>query len=132
MRKGEQLWNAMVVPVEGLEPPFLAERDFESRASTSSATRACGTIYIRRPARRAKRKSAGPGRACFRLKDRSIAGGCSGDAEPAAAAALAIFVGSTATIVGAWFFEFVLRLPPCPLCLEQRLPYHVVIALSLL
>ena len=53
-------------------------------------------------------------------------------AEPAAVAALAIFVGSTATIVGAWFFEFVLRLPPCPLCLEQRLPYHVVIALSLL
>src|SRR5580693_8720851 len=35
-------------------------------------------------------------------------------AEPAAAAALAIFIGSTATIVGAWFFEFVLRLPPCP------------------
>ena len=53
-------------------------------------------------------------------------------AEPAAAAALAIFVGSTATIVGAWYFEFVLRLPPCPLCLEERLPYHVVIALSLL
>ena len=53
-------------------------------------------------------------------------------AEPAAAAALAIFVGSTATIVGAWFFEFVLKLPPCPLCLEQRLPYHIVIALSLL
>src|ERR1700726_4194113 len=44
-------------------------------------------------------------------------------AEPTAAAALAIFVGSTATIVGAWYFEFVLKLPPCPLCLEQRLPY---------
>jgi len=53
-------------------------------------------------------------------------------AEPAAAAALAIFVASTATIVGAWYFEFVLRLPPCPLCLEERLPYHVVIPLSLL
>jgi disulfide bond formation protein DsbB len=53
-------------------------------------------------------------------------------AEPAAAAALAIFVGSTATIVGAWYFEFVLKLPPCPLCLEERLPYHVVIPLSLL
>jgi disulfide bond formation protein DsbB len=53
-------------------------------------------------------------------------------AEPAAAAALAIFVGSTATIVGAWYFEFVLKLPPCPLCLEQRLPYHVVIPLALL
>jgi disulfide bond formation protein DsbB len=53
-------------------------------------------------------------------------------AEPAAAAALAIFVLSAATIVGAWYFEFVLRLPPCPLCLEERLPYHVVIPLSLL
>ena len=52
--------------------------------------------------------------------------------EPAAAAALAIFVLSGATILGAWYFEFVLKLPPCPLCLEQRLPYHVVIALSLL
>jgi disulfide bond formation protein DsbB len=53
-------------------------------------------------------------------------------AEPAAAAALAIFVLSLATIAGAWYFEFVLRLPPCPLCLEERLPYHVVIPLSLL
>jgi disulfide bond formation protein DsbB len=25
-----------------------------------------------------------------------------------------------------------LKLPPCPLCLEQRLPYHIVIPLSLL
>src|SRR5258708_13687132 len=52
--------------------------------------------------------------------------------EPAAAAALAIFALSAATIVGAWYFEFVLKLPPCPLCLEERLPYHVVIPLSLL
>jgi hypothetical protein len=35
-----------VVPVEGLEPPFLAERDFESRASTGSATRAWTEFYI--------------------------------------------------------------------------------------
>jgi disulfide bond formation protein DsbB len=53
-------------------------------------------------------------------------------AEPAAAAALAIFALSLATIAGAWYFEFVLRLPPCPLCLEERLPYHVVIPLALL
>ena len=52
--------------------------------------------------------------------------------EPAAAAALAIFVLSAATLLGAWYFELVLNLPPCPLCLEQRLPYHVVIPLSLL
>src|ERR1700732_675670 len=53
-------------------------------------------------------------------------------AEPAAAAAPAVFAPSTATIAGAWYFEFVLKLPPCPLCLEERLPYHVVIPLSLL
>ena len=29
-----------MVPVEGIEPPLLAEHDFESCASTSSATRA--------------------------------------------------------------------------------------------
>ena len=52
--------------------------------------------------------------------------------EPAAAAALAVFVGSAATILGAWYFQYVLELPPCPLCLEERLPYHIVIPLSLL
>jgi len=50
----------------------------------------------------------------------------------AAFAALAIFILGAATLIGAWYFEFVLRLPPCPLCLEERLPYHVVIPLSLL
>jgi disulfide bond formation protein DsbB len=52
--------------------------------------------------------------------------------QPAAAAALAILVVAVATILGAWYFQYVLKLPPCPLCLEERLPYHVVIALSLL
>src|SRR5580700_9366735 len=52
--------------------------------------------------------------------------------EPAVAAALAVFAGSTATILGAWYFEYVLKLPPCELCLEERLPYHVVIPLALL
>ena len=52
--------------------------------------------------------------------------------EPAVATALAVFAGSAATILGAWYFQYVLKLPPCPLCLEERLPYHVVIPLSLL
>jgi disulfide bond formation protein DsbB len=52
--------------------------------------------------------------------------------EPAVAAALAIFAGSAATILGAWYFQYVLKLPPCPLCLEERMPYHIVIPLSLL
>jgi disulfide bond formation protein DsbB len=51
---------------------------------------------------------------------------------PGAAAALAIFAVSAATILGAYYFEFVLKLPPCPLCLEERIPYHIVIPLSLL
>jgi disulfide bond formation protein DsbB len=53
-------------------------------------------------------------------------------AEPAAAAAFAVFALSLATLAGAWFFEYGLKLPPCPLCLEQRIPYHVMIPLSLL
>jgi disulfide bond formation protein DsbB len=55
-----------------------------------------------------------------------------GKTEPAAAAAIAIFVLSLATLAGAWFFEYVLKLAPCPLCLMQRIPYHVIIPLSLL
>ena len=43
-----------------------------------------------------------------------------------------MFALSLATLAGAWFFEYVLKLPPCPLCLEQRIPYHVMIPLSLL
>jgi disulfide bond formation protein DsbB len=46
-------------------------------------------------------------------------------------AALVIFIVSLATLLGVWFFQFVLKLPPCPLCLEQRIPYYVVIPLSL-
>jgi disulfide bond formation protein DsbB len=49
-----------------------------------------------------------------------------------AAAALLIFVLGAATILGAWYFQLVLKLPPCPLCLEERLPYYIVIPLSLL
>ena len=52
--------------------------------------------------------------------------------EPAAAAALAIFVISAATLAGAWYFQLVVGLPPCPLCLEERIAYHIVIPLSLL
>jgi disulfide bond formation protein DsbB len=53
-------------------------------------------------------------------------------AEPAAAAAFAIFALSAATLAGAWYFQLVLGLAPCPLCLEERIAYHVAIPLSLL
>ena len=49
-----------------------------------------------------------------------------------AAAAMTIFVIALATLLGAWFFQFVLGYPPCPLCLQQRIPYYIVIPLSLL
>ena len=52
-------------------------------------------------------------------------------ANPAVAAALIIAVVGAATIAGAWFFELVLKLRPCPLCLEQRVPYYIGIPLAL-
>ena len=51
---------------------------------------------------------------------------------PVAQAALAIFAISLATLLGAWFFQFVLGYPPCPLCLQQRIPYYIVIPLALI
>jgi disulfide bond formation protein DsbB len=53
-------------------------------------------------------------------------------AGPAAFAALVLFVVSLGTLLGAWYFQFVVGLAPCPLCLDQRIPYYVVIPLSLL
>ena len=52
-------------------------------------------------------------------------------ANPAAAAALVVAFAGAATIAGAWFFELVLKLKPCPLCLEQRVPYYIGIPLAL-
>lgn len=52
--------------------------------------------------------------------------------ERAAIPALALFVISLGTLLGAWFFQYVVGLAPCPLCLEQRIPYYIVIPLSLL
>jgi disulfide bond formation protein DsbB len=53
-------------------------------------------------------------------------------ANPAAAAALIIAFVGAATIAGAWFFELVVKLKPCPLCLEQRVPYYIAIPLALI
>ena len=50
--------------------------------------------------------------------------------QPMASAACAIAVIGLATLLGAWFFQYVLGLPPCPLCLEQRMAYYVAIPLS--
>ena len=44
-------------------------------------------------------------------------------ANPAIVAALAITAIAAATLAGAWFFQLVLDIRPCPLCLEQRYAY---------
>jgi disulfide bond formation protein DsbB len=53
-------------------------------------------------------------------------------AQPVATAAVAVAVIGIATILGAYFFQYVLGLPPCPLCLEQRIAYYVSIPLAAL
>lgn len=39
---------------------------------------------------------------------------------------------SVLTIAGAWFFQLVLDIRPCPLCLEQRYAYYLAIPLGAL
>ena len=52
--------------------------------------------------------------------------------NPALLAALAIAVISAATLAGAWFFQLVLDIRPCPLCLEQRYAYYLALPLGVL
>jgi disulfide bond formation protein DsbB len=52
-------------------------------------------------------------------------------ARPWLAAALFIAAAGTGAILGAYFFEFVVGLSPCPLCLQQRTPYYAVIPAAL-
>ena len=52
-------------------------------------------------------------------------------ADPAAVAALAIAAVAAATLAGAWFFQLVLDIRPCPLCLEQRYAYYLAVPLAL-
>jgi disulfide bond formation protein DsbB len=53
-------------------------------------------------------------------------------ASPARTAALAITVIAAATLAGAWYFQLVLDIRPCPLCLEQRYAYYLAIPLGAL
>jgi disulfide bond formation protein DsbB len=52
--------------------------------------------------------------------------------NPALTAALAITAIAAATLAGAWFFQLVLGLVPCPLCLEQRYAYYLAVPLGVL
>ncbi|MEW6641553.1 MAG: disulfide bond formation protein B [Pseudomonadota bacterium] len=54
------------------------------------------------------------------------------DGHRAALAAGAIALIAAATIGGAWFFQLVLGIQPCPLCLEQRYAYYLAIPLALI
>ena len=53
-------------------------------------------------------------------------------ANPVLTAALAVTAIAAATLAGAWFFQLVLDLRPCPLCLEQRYAYYLMIPLGAL
>ncbi len=50
---------------------------------------------------------------------------------PRTAATIVLLAGG-ATIAGAWFIEVVLGIKPCPLCLEQRIPYYVGLPIAAL
>jgi disulfide bond formation protein DsbB len=50
--------------------------------------------------------------------------------HPPVVAAALVAAGGAATILGAYFFQYVLKLPPCPLCLDQRIAYYVSIPLA--
>ena len=53
-------------------------------------------------------------------------------ASPALTAALLVLIVAAATIAGAWFFQLVLDIQPCPMCLEQRYAYYTIIPLAAL
>jgi disulfide bond formation protein DsbB len=52
--------------------------------------------------------------------------------HPAVTAALIVAAGGIATILGAYFFQYVLEVQPCDLCLVQRKVYYVAIPLALI
>ena len=52
--------------------------------------------------------------------------------DPVFVAAAAIAFLATDVLVGAWFFQLVLDIRPCPLCLEQRYAYYLAIPLAAL
>jgi disulfide bond formation protein DsbB len=52
--------------------------------------------------------------------------------NPALTASLAVTIIAAATLAGAWFFQLVLEILPCPLCLEQRYAYYLAVPLGAL
>jgi disulfide bond formation protein DsbB len=52
--------------------------------------------------------------------------------QPVAAAAAIVVLAGVATIGGFFFFQYVVGLAPCPLCLEQRNAYYLSVPLAAL
>ncbi|MFG1393859.1 disulfide bond formation protein B [Xanthobacter agilis] len=46
-------------------------------------------------------------------------------------AAILVTAGSAFAVAAAWFFQLVVGLAPCPLCLDQRIPYYIGLPLGL-
>src|SRR5579872_3646645 len=63
---------------------------------------------------------------------RALTSHAHGASSAATTASLAILVIAAAAIAGAWFFQLVLDVQPCPLCLEQRYAYYAIVPLSAL
>jgi disulfide bond formation protein DsbB len=53
-------------------------------------------------------------------------------ANPAFAASAAVAAIAAVTLAGAWFFQLVLEILPCPLCLEQRYAYYFALPFGVL
>ncbi len=62
----------------------------------------------------------------------TMTGHAAGSRDAVFIAAAGIAVIAAATIAGAWFFQLVLDIRPCPLCLEQRYAYYLAIPLAAL
>jgi len=52
--------------------------------------------------------------------------------RPVPAAALLLAAGSAFALAAAWYFQLVVGLAPCPLCLDQRIPYYAGLPLGLI
>lgn len=47
-------------------------------------------------------------------------------------AGLVVAVIGAGALGGAWYFQLVVGLAPCPLCLEQRIPYYIGVPVALI
>ncbi len=59
-------------------------------------------------------------------------GHANGSTDAVFVAGAVIAVVAALTLAGAWFFQLVLDIRPCPLCLEQRYAYYLAIPLAAL